>query len=102
MSIDDITPEEWDNIFKPKTTCGKLFHPQDNHTANPVTKPEHYNKGGVEAIDYIKQQLGDGFGDYCAGNVHKYLHRFRYKNGVEDLRKARVYLDWLIEDIVNE
>tara|TARA_S200002703_G_scaffold37256_1_gene32465 strand:+ start:117 stop:425 length:309 start_codon:yes stop_codon:yes gene_type:complete len=102
VSIDDITPEEWDKIFKPKTACGKLFHPQDNHTANPVTKPEHYNKGGVEAIDYIKQQLGDGFGDYCAGNVHKYLHRFRYKNGVEDLRKARVYLDWLIEDIVNE
>ena len=55
MSIDDATPEEWDNINKPKTSYGKLFHPQDNHITNLVTKPEHYNKGGVEAIDYIKQ-----------------------------------------------
>jgi hypothetical protein len=28
----------------------------------------------------------------------KYLHRFKYKNGVEDLKKAQVYLSWLIED----
>jgi hypothetical protein len=34
--------------------------------------------------------------------VMKYLHRYKYKNGVEDLRKARQYLDWLIEDMVNE
>ena len=31
----------------------------------------------------------------------KYLHRFRYKNGVEDVKKARVYLDWLIEELRN-
>jgi len=91
MSIDNASPKEWD------TVTGKLYHPQDNH--NSVTKPAHYNKGGIEAIDYIKQQLGDGFGDYCAGNVMKYVHRFKYKNGLEDLKKARVYLDWLIEDL---
>ncbi len=91
MSIDNASPKEWN------TVTGKLFHPQDNH--NSVTKPAHYNKGGIEAIDYIKQQLGDGFGDYCAGNVMKYVHRFKYKNGLEDLKKARVYLDWLIEDL---
>lgn len=91
MSIDNASPKEWN------TVTGKLYHPQDNH--NSVTKPAHYNKGGIEAIDYIKQQLGDGFGDYCAGNVMKYVHRFKYKNGLEDLKKARVYLDWLIEDL---
>ena len=32
----------------------------------------------------------------------KYLHRYKYKNGIEDLRKARQYLDWLNEDMVNE
>jgi len=95
MSIDDATPEEWDKA-RPKTITGKLFHPEDKH--HPVTKPQHYNKGGIEAIDYIKQQLGPGFGDYCAGNVMKYLHRFKYKNGIEDLKKAQVYLSWLIED----
>jgi len=95
MSIDDATPEEW-NKSRSKTITGKLYHPEDNH--HPVTKPQHYNKGGIEAIDYIKQQLGPGFGDYCAGNVMKYLHRFKYKNGIEDLKKAQVYLSWLIED----
>lgn len=99
MSIDDATPEQWDQS-RSKTIAGKLYHPEDKH--NAVTKPQHYNKGGIEAIDYIKQQLGDGFRHYCAGNVMKYVHRHEYKNGVEDLRKARVYLDWLIKEIVNE
>jgi hypothetical protein len=98
MSIDDATPEEWDRS-RARTITGKLYHPEDKH--HPVTKPQHYNKGGIEAIDYIKQQLGPGFGDYCAGNVMKYLHRFKYKNGVEDLKKAQVYLNWLIEDQTN-
>lgn len=35
--------------------------------------------------------------DYCKGNVIKYLWRYRLKNGTEDLRKAAVYLDWMIE-----
>lgn len=98
MSIDDATPEEWDKS-RSRTITGKLYHPEDKH--HPVTKPQHYNKGGIEAIDYIKQQLGPGFGDYCAGNVMKYLHRFKYKNGIEDLKKAQVYLNWLIEDQTN-
>tara|TARA_B100000214_G_scaffold172183_1_gene123758 strand:+ start:2820 stop:3125 length:306 start_codon:yes stop_codon:yes gene_type:complete len=98
MSIDDVTPEEWNKLRKNTTATGKLFHPQDQH-ADPVTKPDHYNKGGIEAIDYIKQQLGAEFKFYCAGNVMKYIHRYRYKNGVEDLKKAEVYLDWLIKEI---
>ena len=38
----------------------------------------------------------DGFCDYCKGNIIKYIWRWRDKGGVEDLRKASVYLDWLI------
>lgn len=98
MSIDEATPEQWNKVNKSKTAYGKLYHPQDQ-TFDPVTKPDHYNKGGIEAIDYIKQQLGVGFLSYCTGNVHKYMHRFTYKNGIEDLRKARQYLDWLIEEL---
>jgi hypothetical protein len=96
MSINDTTPEQWDKITKPQTATGQTYYPEQYNTVN---KPEHYNKGGIEAIDYIKQQLGEGFGDYCAGNVMKYVHRYKYKNGVEDLRKARVYLEWLIQDL---
>lgn len=39
----------------------------------------------------------DQFGGYCTGNILKYISRYPFKNGVEDLKKARVYLDWLIE-----
>jgi len=48
-------------------------------------------------IEYIKQQLGDCFTEYCEGNVIKYLHRWRYKNGTEDLKKAQWYLNEMIE-----
>lgn len=60
--------------------------------------PEHYTHGEVECIDAIRSALGDAFGPYCAGNVIKYVWRYRYKNGVEDLRKAHTYLEWLIEE----
>tara|TARA_R100000656_G_scaffold21877_2_gene19607 strand:+ start:2544 stop:2843 length:300 start_codon:yes stop_codon:yes gene_type:complete len=91
--INDITPEEWDNIGKPTP-----FYPSKY---DPVEKPEHYNKGNIEAIAYIKQQLGDNFEDYCYGAVLKYLHRFRYKDGEQDLRKAKWYLEQMIKNMAD-
>ena len=64
-----------------------------------VNHPPHYNNGGMECIDYIHQQLGKDFASYCQGNVIKYLHRWRYKNGAEDLKKARWYLNAMIDSI---
>lgn len=61
-----------------------------------VHQPKHYQAGGIEAIDYIAAKLGDGFRDYCIGNVLKYASRYKHKNGDEDLRKASVYLAWAI------
>ena len=62
------------------------------------TSPEHYQQGGIECIDAIRAALGpEGFRDYCAGNVHKYVWRHRHKNGVEELKKAQVYLGWMVE-----
>ena len=43
-----------------------------------VNKPPHYNKGGVEAIDYIKQQLGKDFPAYLEGSAIKYIHRHKF------------------------
>lgn len=65
---------------------------------NDPTSPSHYQQGNVECIDAIRSALGkDGFCDYCSGNVLKYVFRWRHKNGIEDLKKARVYLGWLID-----
>jgi hypothetical protein len=56
-----------------------------------INHPAHYTQG-IECIDYIESQhLG-----YHAGNAIKYITRYRYKNGVEDLRKAQWYIERLI------
>jgi hypothetical protein len=62
---------------------------------DPVNKPAHYNTGGIECIDYIRQVLGEeGFKAYCLGNTMKYLHRHEYKGKPqEDLKKAAYYLN---------
>ena len=63
-----------------------------------VTKPTHYNQDNcIECIDAIRAALGSGFKEYLQGNILKYIWRHKYKNGVEDLKKARWYLDRLIE-----
>lgn len=67
-----------------------------------VNSPPHYNQAGIECIDAIRAATGDGFQYYLQGNIMKYLWRYRYKNGIEDLKKARWYLDALIEDRTNE
>ena len=63
-----------------------------------VNHPPHYNKYGVECIDALRAATGEGFEYYLQGNVMKYLWRYRYKNGIEDLKKANWYLELLIEE----
>jgi hypothetical protein len=64
-----------------------------------VNSPPHYNKSGIECIEAIKAMTGDGFQFYLQGNIMKYLWRYRYKNGVEDLKKAKWYLSELIDNV---
>lgn len=64
-----------------------------------VNSPPHYNEAGIECIDALAAALGDGFEFYLQGNIMKYLWRYRYKNGTEDLKKARWYLDKLITEV---
>lgn len=67
--------------------------PQDN-----VNRPGHYTFGAIEVIDYIRDKMTpEMFQGFCMGNVLKYVSRHKHKNGVEDLKKANVYLGWLIE-----
>ena len=69
---------------------------EEEHDA--VNHPSHYTKGGIECIKAIEASMTpEGFQDYCKGNVIKYIWRFRDKNGLEDLKKAQVYLGWMIE-----
>ena len=67
-----------------------------------VNHPPHYNKAGIETIQAIKAMTDDGFEFYLQGNIMKYLWRYRYKNGVEDLKKAQWYLEKLIKEVTLE
>ena len=67
-----------------------------------VNHPPHYNKAGIECIDAIKAMTDDGFEYYLQGNIMKYLWRYRYKNGAEDLKKAQWYLTELIDVVEND
>lgn len=64
-----------------------------------VNSPKHYTQGKYETIDVILDitQHVTGPEGYLLGNIIKYLSRYPYKNGQEDLEKARWYLDLLIE-----
>jgi len=54
---------------------------------------DHYKKCAIEPIAYIEaNELG-----FHAANVVKYVSRYQHKNGLEDLKKARWYIDRLIE-----
>lgn len=66
---------------------------------DPVNRPAHYTSGGIECIDAMQAAFGvEAVKDFCLCNAFKYLWRHRNKNGVEDLKKARWYLNRLISE----
>ena len=54
---------------------------------------DHYSKMEIQPIEYIMKNKMP----YCEANVIKYLSRWRSKNGIVDLRKAKHYIDMLID-----
>ena len=64
--------------------------------------PRHYNQAEIECIEAIEAATDGGFEFYLQGNIIKYIWRYRYKNGVEDLKKAKWYLDKLIKEKENQ
>ena len=59
---------------------------------------DHYKNKAIQPIDYIiANELG-----FCEGNVVKYITRYKDKNGLEDLKKAKQYIEFLIEGYNND
>lgn len=68
-----------------------------------LTKQEHYTNNGIEPIEIMRKNFTyDEFMGFCKGNVLKYLLRYEDKNGLEDLEKAKIYLNWLIDEYKRE
>lgn len=67
-------------------------------THSEVDHPPHYTAGKIECIEAIEAATTglEGLEAVCTANVIKYVWRWKRKNGVQDLAKARWYLDYLI------
>lgn len=69
---------------------------------NLIDNQPHYKNQGIEPIDLMRKNFSkEEFAGFLQGNVLKYMLRYKDKNGVEDLKKAKTYLSWLIEEEEN-
>jgi hypothetical protein len=70
----------------------------NNEAVDVVNSPPHYKTGGIEAIEGIEASMGpEAYAGYLKGNIMKYMWRYERKGKpIEDLKKARWYLDRLI------
>lgn len=65
-----------------------------------VNHPPHYNQGGIECYKAIREAVKNtnGWEGFCTGNAMKYLWRWKHKGGKEDLKKAKWYIEKLLEE----
>lgn len=62
-----------------------------------VNYPEHYTHGQFECIDVMMDNFGiEAVEEFCLLNAFKYIWRAKRKNELEDIKKARWYLDKII------
>lgn len=78
--------------------------PVNDKPTDTVNSPAHYqSENGIECIEAIRAQLtAEEFRGYIKGNIAKYVWRERTKGGDESLRKAKWYLDKLIETLADD
>ncbi|ERK68501.1 hypothetical protein HMPREF1984_00547 [Leptotrichia sp. oral taxon 215 str. W9775] len=94
---DDMTSEEIEKAIDEFLEEKKVL----KKDSEKFKSPKHYQLEGlnVGSIEVIKSVLGqEGFKSFCKGNILKYLIRAEKKNGLEDYRKAKTYLDWFLKE----
>ena len=63
---------------------------------NPI-EPNHYTELTISPLEYITSNEGEF--RWCIANVIKYVSRYKRKNGLEDLKKAKWYLEYQIKQL---
>ena len=75
---------------------------QSKFTEDTPINPSHYKAGGMEVMDIMEDKLTvAALRGYLQGNILKYLFRYEYKAGLQDLKKAEWYLKRLITNMEN-
>lgn len=74
---------------------------ESSSKSDMVNHPQHYTQGGIECIDALKAAtVGKrGIEAVCVANIIKYLWRYEEKNGVEDVCKAKWYIERLLKEL---
>ncbi len=76
--------------------CFNLVFGKEKH--DNVEHPSHYETGKYECIEVMIEVMGvDAVKDFCVCNAFKYIYRHKRKNGVEDLEKAKWYINKYLE-----
>lgn len=72
----------------------EMATPSDN-----INHPAHYTAGKIECIDALEAATTglNGIEAVCTANAIKYLWRWKYKNGIQDLKKAIWYIEYMIQ-----
>lgn len=67
---------------------------ENDRKEDVVNHPKHYESGNYECINEMLKDIGkENVLGFCLGNAYKYLWRSAHKNGWEDLKKAKWYLN---------
>ena len=95
---DDKLAIAYDHVFK-NNDAELNIEPENN--PDMVSHPKHYAQGDIECIDALKAAtVGKrGIEAVCVANVIKYLWRYEEKNGIEDVRKAKWYIERLLKEL---
>lgn len=126
MSINEATPEQWDELRKKHPALVDKYEkfleertieteetagyddyvvkvPKEDRVDlnDVVNNPHHYNVGSIECIEAIKESMSrNSFKGYLKGNCMKYIWRYEYKDKAkQDLEKAQWYLNLLISEV---
>ena len=95
---DDKLAIAYDHVCK-NNDAELNIEPENN--SDMVSHPKHYTQGDIECIDALKAAtVGKrGIEAVCVANVIKYLWRYEEKNGIEDIRKAKFYIERLLKEL---
>ena len=95
---------KYNRMVNEQTDSEKAAEQSGQDMNDPVNHPSHYTRGGIECIDAITAAVTDLNGPeaWLTESAIKYLWRWRWKNGLEDLRKAQFYLNRLIARVEAE
>ena len=92
---DGVEPKTIEELFEDYEPETEVYFNSDL-----IDNQKHYTNNGIQPIQIMKANMTkEKYRGFLEGNILKYPLRYEDKNGLEDLKKAKTYLSWLIEDI---